>query len=410
MKEKYYCYIPFEGITIDPKGRAQLCPVWAYDEEHIQHDFTKSHKNIEDIFNSDKMKNIRQKMLKDEFVQACDICYQREAEGVISHRLKYADSRNVTFKEKIFKTSPPKLKPKIKHMDISFSNQCNLGCVMCNSVHSSHWAQQEKSMPSDLFSAIKDNYGILEFKSVILQQITIDSILNNINNLELLVIKGGEPLYDKNCLAFLDKIGDIKPNIRIKMVSNLTEITNKTLKTFDNLNNLYICPSIDGVNETYEWIRGTSFNNMMKNFEILHNHDSVKRMGINYTMSIYNIGNIIETITHFSQYDIDISFYPAREAYLNSNLLPNLIKETLLQKINKKMLTNIDPEKKLPYTPDSLHNIHNMLNLNNKPKDLKLSYQQFIKFTNWMNTVRGFNIQDVAPHIFDTMVIHNDIK
>jgi len=398
MKEKHYCYIPFEGLTIDPKGRAQLCPVWTPNKEHVLHDFTKSHKNIEDIFNSNQINNIRQKMLKDEFVQACNMCYTREEKGIISHRLKYANSRNVTSKEKIFKRSTPKLKPKIKHMDISFSNQCNLGCVMCNSVHSSHWAQQEKLMPNDLFNTIKNSYGIREFKPVVLQKETIDSILNNINDLEVLIIKGGEPLYDKNCLAFLNRLGSVRPNLKIKIVSNITHITDKTLKTFDKLKNLHIYASIDGVNKIYEWVRGTNFDNIDKNFQILLNHSNVQQMGINYTMSIYNIENITETFKHFSQYGtIDFSVYPAIEFYLNANLLPNSTKNNLLHKIKKKINDKT-----------SIQNIQN--SLNTEPKNLKSDYQQFIKFTNWMNTVRGFNIQDVAPHIFDTMVIYNDIK
>ena len=48
MKEKHYCYIPFEGLTVDPKGRAQLCPVWTANEEHVLHDLAESHKNIEE--------------------------------------------------------------------------------------------------------------------------------------------------------------------------------------------------------------------------------------------------------------------------------------------------------------------------------------------------------------------------
>ena len=58
----------------------------------------------------------------------------------------------------------------------------------------------------------------------------------------------------------------------------------------------------------------------------------------------------------------------------------------------------------------SLQNIKNSLNLNYKPDDFEFSYQQLLKFTNWMNTVRGFNIQDFTPEIFDTMVTYNDIR
>ena len=42
MDKKHFCYIPFDGITIDPRGLAQLCPVWSDQSEHSLHDFTQS--------------------------------------------------------------------------------------------------------------------------------------------------------------------------------------------------------------------------------------------------------------------------------------------------------------------------------------------------------------------------------
>ena len=47
LNKKHFCYIPFEGLTIDPRGKAQLCPVWS--EDHHLHDFTESSTKINDI-------------------------------------------------------------------------------------------------------------------------------------------------------------------------------------------------------------------------------------------------------------------------------------------------------------------------------------------------------------------------
>ena len=49
MDKKHFCYIPFDGITIDPRGLAQLCPVWSDQSEHSLHDFTQSTTTIENI-------------------------------------------------------------------------------------------------------------------------------------------------------------------------------------------------------------------------------------------------------------------------------------------------------------------------------------------------------------------------
>ena len=132
---KHFCYIPFDGITIDPRGHAQLCPVWSDEADHSLHDFTKSSTTIENIFYGERIKKIREKMLNGEHINACKYCYSREQHNLESKRIKYAMSR---------KRFTDDITPKIKYLDISFSNQCNLGCVMCNSIHSSHWHQQEK--------------------------------------------------------------------------------------------------------------------------------------------------------------------------------------------------------------------------------------------------------------------------
>ena len=391
MNKKHFCYIPFEGFTVDPRGKAQLCAAWSTDKDHMIHDLTKSLTTVEDIFYGDHINNIRKKMLKDEHVDACNICYKKEAKGLLSKRLLYANSRQ----HRNLKKNKP-FEPELKILDISFSNQCNLFCTMCNSMHSSKWGQQEQLLPTNVHHAVKNHYGNFQFKPVILQKEFIDSLLNNVDDLELIIIKGGEPLYDKNCLAFLDKISNIKPNIKIKIASNITLITKKTLKMFDKLENLEICASIDGIDKTYEWIRGYKFDQVDKNFKLLLNHPKIKLLEVHYTVTPYNIGNILATIDHFSKYQNNkftengFQLWPATEPYLSIDLLHNDDKKRILEDISE----NIG--NKFTSTSLDIQNIKNML----MPTDIDQQFgKTFIGLTKWMNEERSFNIQNEAPCI-----------
>jgi len=387
MNKKYFCYIPFEGFTVDPRGKAQLCAAWSTDKDHMIHDLTESATTVENIFYGDHINNIREKMLKDEHVDACNICYKKEAKGLLSKRLLYATSRQ--HRDKPFK-------PELKILDISFSNQCNLYCTMCNSMHSSKWHQQEQAMPTNVHHAIKDHYKNFQFKPVILQKEFIDSLLDNINDLELIIIKGGEPLYDKNCLAFLDKISNVKPDLKIKITSNITLITKKTLKMFDKLENLEICASIDGIDKTYEWIRGYKFDQVNENFKLLLNHPKIKLLEVHYTVTPYNVGNILPTINHFSKYQNNkftengFQLWPATEPYLSINLLRNDDKKRILDDISE----NIG--NKFACLSLEVQNIKNMLT----STDINQQHgKTFIELTKWMNNQRGFNIQDHTLHL-----------
>tara|TARA_B100000809_G_scaffold238845_1_gene259939 strand:+ start:587 stop:1789 length:1203 start_codon:yes stop_codon:yes gene_type:complete len=391
MNKKYFCYIPFEGFTVDPRGKAQLCAAWSTDKDHMIHDLTESATTVENIFYGDHINNIREKMLKDEHVDACNICYKKEAKGLLSKRLLYATSRQ----HRNLKKDKP-FKPELKILDISFSNQCNLYCTMCNSMHSSKWHQQEQALPTNVHHAIKDHYKNFQFKPVILQKEFIDSLLDNINDLELIIIKGGEPLYDKNCLAFLDKISNVKPDLKIKITSNITLITKKTLKMFDKLENLEICASIDGIDKTYEWIRGYKFDQVNENFKLLLNHPKIKLLEVHYTVTPYNVGNILPTINHFSKYQNNkftengFQLWPATEPYLSINLLRNDDKKRILEDISE----NIG--NKFACLSLEVQNIKNMLT----STDINQQHgKTFIELTKWMNNQRGFNIQDHTLHL-----------
>ena len=134
-------------------------------------------------------------------------------------------------------------------IDLNFSNTCNLACSMCNRTHSSGWMQQEKTMPEFIKNELKRGYKWLgtpwdNFKPYVLSDKFVQSIIDNIHDYKFIMIKGGEPLYDKRCIAFLHKVAELNPAVRIVIVSNITTVTPRILETLSKLENLELNFSI----------------------------------------------------------------------------------------------------------------------------------------------------------------------
>ena len=132
-KDKYFCYHPFETLTITADGNAQPCPVWNMSDKFPIADLNQKEVTIDEIFNSAPIMKMREQMTNNEVVSACGSCHRRERAKMDSQRLRYNRYRS---KEDIHH---------LKQIEINFSNQCNLACAMCNHNHSSGWYQQERT-------------------------------------------------------------------------------------------------------------------------------------------------------------------------------------------------------------------------------------------------------------------------
>ena len=81
---KHRCLLPFHHIAIRPNN--QVYPCCQFRHEHTPKDL---HLDHEDVFNHSFMQDLRQKMVNDEYVEGCSMCYQQEeiSNGTKSKRL-----------------------------------------------------------------------------------------------------------------------------------------------------------------------------------------------------------------------------------------------------------------------------------------------------------------------------------
>jgi len=248
---------------------------------------------------------------------ACADCVYNERRSLTSTRHKGLKT--------ISKSNPGE--HKLKRLDIAFGNTCNLDCVMCSPEFSSKYNAAMKDMPNEL----KSGMGRTTLKNHTLSYEKIDEILDKVGNtLESVILKGGEPLYDKKAQYFLNKLVDINPNVKLEIISNCTIINQEFLSKFKNIT---ITASIDGIYEIYEYIRGFDFKILDNNIEKLIRMENVT-VRIIVTVSKYNFAIVPQTIDYWkNKGGIEkVNLQMAREPWNT----PFLVGEETFRKISKK--------------------------------------------------------------------------
>ena len=280
--QKPFCYSPFYNLTVDSIGKFRICCA-TKQELGSTSDQLPSHFN-----KSEEIKSLQKSMLaksSKERDQYCKNCINREANGLSSHRLRYNQSV-----ERLFNNNARQhLNDGPTTLDISFSNICNLTCVMCSSQYSHKW------LPIEINMNIQHQYT-RGFKKHQLPKAAVDDLINLAINTKRITIKGGEPLFDPQCLYFLEQIGKKNYSGIVFIVTNLTTLSPKIIDLLSCLKTVKVVVSIDGTGSIYEWIRGSSFDKLTQNLQSLFSIDSITSVSPALTISVFNLWNLIKYI------------------------------------------------------------------------------------------------------------------
>ena len=137
-----FCMLPWMHLHAFPDGRAYPC-CFAFDKLHVGN---VNEQSMEEVFNGDKMKQMRLNMLNNKKSRECVKCYDQEDSGFFSLRL----SSNKHFGHNIGMTDNTMPDGTadfmIKYWDIRFSNLCNMACRSCGTWFSSNWYEDHKKL------------------------------------------------------------------------------------------------------------------------------------------------------------------------------------------------------------------------------------------------------------------------
>ena len=233
MSSSTYCLYPFTNLNSNTEGSVKLCcsineNIHATGKDGEELNFG-TH-NVEDIWNSDYMINVRKQMLNGERPKACEVCWKLEDSGIQSSRQSAFIELKDWAKPKDYQTSHP---PLPQSLELRLGNFCNLRCNSCWSLSSDrvanerrkiqqtddimpYWLRKEWDYELDLDG--KANWVWWENNEF------IDSIKKLAPKLKRLYLTGGEPTLIKRNIEIMQMILDTgNTDCYIALTTNLTQ-------------------------------------------------------------------------------------------------------------------------------------------------------------------------------------------
>lgn len=298
-----------------------------------------------DIINSEGFKKHRLEMMSGQWSAGCHLCKEvEESNAGHSMRMDFpADETHYNAETGEIDFSG------VHHVELRFSNSCNMACLHCSEVYSSQWAHKLKDYVPDQEDWDK---RIIQLTKIFHRTSTDDKlsidididdmelIVNNLNeyfpNITKIDFAGGEVLYQKQffpCLELLAKHPNAA-NIRICFHSNFNAKANMTrlyelllpfCKDKANLSNTTIMMSLDAGHNIYSYFRTGDWEILKANVKKFKELDVNNDFDLNIvcTTSAYQIMDLVDVFESFFELDINsitssIVYYPD---YMNPSVM-----------------------------------------------------------------------------------------
>jgi len=370
------CKFSTNGLAIDYFGTVKPCCLFQYDKNF------QDQNNIKDLdvsgwHKSEKIISITNSLAQNQWPKECGFCQHTEANGRgDSMRLNGLSSYGHYSSQDIT-------------LEIRGGSTCNFACQTC-------WPQAS-SRVAKFYQQAKIQFTPPDNMDWDFHQ--LDSVKHRLRNIVLL---GGEPFYDKRCLAFLKWLltNDVRADITV--FTNGSMIDWQFLERFKGRITLVF--SIDAIGKPAEYIRfGSDWSTVKKNYDLCRSRTEVATR-INITTSPYNYLYLEELLNWISRdWPEVVSFGRAAESrnsiYMDesifrveqrSEIIESLIRAQYLLKDSK-----IESMQKI----NAANAIGSIIkNLRQMPYN-DANRLQFEKFIADMDLIKKININDYCPEL-----------
>lgn len=369
------CFASKNSFWVDPQGHIRPCARYKEKTNHI-----KTFESFSSITNSESYIAIRNELERDVWPKACIRCKEDEEKGLHSKRQFYKE---------VGLESPNDFM-----IDISMGNFCNLKCRMCGPHNSTLWASDYKFLVDQkLFQHAETDFSAYQLSSDDIEKLSvhIESIQGNI----FLELKGGEPLIMPQTKLLVDRLLNLKNSKKITLlvVTNGTVVPDWIEKITENFNKLQLVVSIDGINEVFDYIRGTkkfSYTDCLKNIQYYH---SLKNIDLRFNVVVQNLNlhQILNIHQSLEKFNSTINYITlSMPKFLEVNVMPKTSREL----IYSNFISNAD---KFGHYKSLMQNIHNILLKDPDPK----IYDTFRNITLALDKKRNQDLKKVAPHLLE---------
>ena len=375
--------------------------------------------------NAIMMKEVRKNMIEGRWSDECGRCKSEEQAGLNSRRqyelenwkFTIEDAKRITLDDGTIQDI------NLKYYDLRFGNLCNLACRMCGPTDSHTWYEQWTDYHKS--NSYKDTHGTVTLKRNEKGRLTTEDydwhssesfwqqIENNIPYIEHVYMAGGEPMMIERHYEFLQKCIDMNQSSKmiLEYNTNMTNLPNRVLDMWTNFKQVRVGASIDGIGSVLEYQRwpikwDQAYKNLQKLDKYAQLHSNIIAW-LAFTVTAYNVWHVPEFI-----------WWKVKESGLvkiNSTTKRPIMTHHVAhgpKRMNIRILTD-DLKTELEhhydawsyrydevFSPEIAKNSRQILDsIVNfaKISDMSNMFPEFIKFTNYLDSVRKQNILDIAP-------------
>ena len=274
---------------------------------------------LEQHWNSDHMRSVRQRMMAGETLPECEVCNDKLLNTSVYRdyfwhlfRHKYADVWDTT-DETGYTTMQP------VSWDYRFSNLCNFKCRTCGDMLSSSWESEQRQHRMINWNNSKNNWmkpeirnEISEFQDTVIEQEFSQAVEEH--RVEEVYWVGGEPLMYEQHWRYMRRIielGDGK-NVYARYNTNLSRTSYRGVDLYSDilghLRDWQICASLDGTGKIGEYIRtGLDYTSWVSNFEQgLKIQTNRRQMRIDFTLTLPGLFEVNNIQRLAQQYSVDL--------------------------------------------------------------------------------------------------------
>ena len=378
---KTFCILPWMHLATNASGNLRVCCNSTPGENFIRRPDGSAYKlhrdDLEEAWNSEVYKTIRQQMLDGERPEMCTRCFREEDAGVRSARQAWNDK----WQEDVKYTVDAPFD--IKYVDLRLGNLCNLKCRMCNPYASNQWVKEWNLIETALEPSEYDRLKNMNWPE---KEKTWENLFSIADTVEEIYLTGGEPTIIQEQHRLLDYFIDkgTAHKIKLKYNTNLTNVPKHLIDKWSKFKRVQLNCSIDATGKLDRYIRYPSnWDKIVENFGTVRQLDNVD-IEIHCTVQMYNILHLDKLIEWALPYEHKIYFNILNHPeYLNIRCLPMQLK-------------NLAQIRLAQYT--DLPKVQSIIDYMWK-EDWSDKLPQFYEYTKKLDESRGESLSTIVPEL-----------
>lgn len=384
MTSKTICIAPWVHLHTWPNNNVYPCCLTPM-EETVGNLETNT---LKEVWNGDKMKELRLNMIEGERPKSCARCFEQEDHGQGSLR----QHLNNTFEHHLPLVSKTNKDGSlddlsIVYWDFRFSNICNMRCRSCGPQLSTGWYEDTKkiwgSLPNDI---PKTEVNLWE------------QIQPLFDTVEDIYFAGGEPLIMEEHYRILTQLAERnKFDVKIRYNTNFSQLRYKNLNVLDlwpKFEYVQVGASLDGYGPKAEYIRkGTKWSEIENNRNQLRQRAPNVEFFVNFTVSVQNAFHLVE----FFDWAIETKFIEPHQIHFNLVQHPEHLRLQILPQHIKQQLTELYSER-----AKINHRFKNVISYMNG-EDLSHLIPEFKKQMTIVDNIRNENFAETFPELAELM-------